>query len=63
MKKRGIRIPSNLNPVNNVERRKERALEIWCLALAQIEEQLHVLRFKPQLQTMVAVLDLRRCTA
>lgn len=56
MKANGIRIPGGGNPVTNVERYKERAPEIRYLTLAQIDEQLHVLRFKPQLQTMVALL-------
>lgn len=56
MRERGVRIPGGVNPVKNVERYKERAPEIRYLTLAQIDEQLHVLRFKPQLQTMVAFL-------
>lgn len=35
---------------------KESAPQIRFLTLPQIDEQLHALRFKPQLQTMVAVL-------
>ena len=42
--------------LKKVERYKERAPEIRYLTLAQIDEQLRVLRFKLQLQTMVAIL-------
>jgi integrase len=49
-------MPANLNPAAKVIRYKERAPEIRYLTLAQIDEQLHGLRFNPKLQTMVAVL-------
>lgn len=52
----GVRLPGDRNPVAPVERYKERAPEIRFLTLNQIDEQLQALRFKPQLQTMVAVL-------
>ena len=39
-----------------VERYRERASEISCLTLPQIEEQLTALRSKPRLQAMVALL-------
>jgi integrase len=56
MKQGLIRMPGQVNPVLNVERHKEKAPEIRFLTLAQIDEQLLSLRFKPQLQTMVATL-------
>ena len=51
-----IRMPNQLNPASRVERYKEQASKISYLTLLQIDEQLEVLRFKPQLQTMVAIL-------
>jgi len=51
----GLRLPSG-NPAAQVRPYKLPAAEIRYLTLPQIEEQLHALRFKPQLQTMVAVL-------
>jgi len=51
-----IRIPSGINPASKVQPWKESAPEIRFLTLAQIDEQLHALTFKPQLKTMVAVL-------
>lgn len=51
-----VRMPGDRNPAANVERHKERAAEIRFLTLTQIDEQLNALRFKPQLQTMVATL-------
>ena len=56
MKQGLVRMPGQVNPVLNVERHKEKAPEIRFLTLAQIDEQLLALRFKPQLQTMVATL-------
>lgn len=53
----GIRLSgSGRNPAAGVERYRERAPEIRYLTLPQIDEQLFALRFKPQMQTMVAVL-------
>ena len=52
----GVILPGDRNPVARVERYKERAPVIRFLTLPQIDEQLFALRFKPQLQTMVAVL-------
>ena len=49
-------MPNGINPASKVTPYKEPAPEIRFLTLPQIEEQLHALRFKPQLQTMVAVL-------
>lgn len=51
-----IKMPGQVNPVKGTQRYRERAPQIRFLSLAQIDEQLHALRFKPQLQTMVAVL-------
>lgn len=56
MKQGLVRMPGQINPVLNVERHKEKAPEIRFMTLAQIDEQLLALRFKPQLQTMVATL-------
>ena len=44
-----VRMPGGHNPAAKVERYKERAPEISSLTLAQIDEQLHALRFKPRL--------------
>lgn len=55
IKTQGIRTPGRINPAGEVERFKERAPQIRYLTLPQINEQLHALRFKPQLQTMVAL--------
>lgn len=52
----GVRLPGNTNPATKVRPYKERAPEIRYLSLPQIDEQLDALRFKPTLQTMVAVL-------
>lgn len=52
----GLRLPNNVNPASSVRPYKESAPQIRHLTLAQIDEQLDALRFKPQLQTMVAVL-------
>lgn len=52
----GVRLPGNLNPASQVRPYKESAPEIRYLTLPQIDEQLHALRFKPQLQVMVATL-------
>ncbi len=51
-----IKLPNNVNPASKVQPYKERAPEIRFLTLAQIEEQLAALRFKPQLHAMVATL-------
>lgn len=53
----GVRLPNNSNPAAKVRPYKEQAPEIRFLTLAQIDEQLQVLRFKPHLHTMVAVLN------
>ena len=55
MEQRGIRMPGGRNPAASVERYKERAPEIRYLTLPQIDEQLDALKFKPQLQAMVAM--------
>ncbi|MFA7236302.1 MAG: hypothetical protein WC058_05505 [Phycisphaeraceae bacterium] len=55
-KQHGIRMPGNVNPAKDVERYKEKQQPIRYLTLEQIDEQLHALRFTPQLQTMVAML-------
>lgn len=52
----GIRLPNDRNPVEKVQRYKERAPEICFLTLPQITEQLNALGESPQLQTMVAML-------
>jgi len=51
-----VRLPNNLNPATRVRPYKEPAPVIRYLTLAQIDEQLHALRFKPRLQMAVAVL-------
>lgn len=56
IKQQLVRMPGKANPASQVERYKERAGAIRFLSLPQVDEQLHVLRFTPQLQTMVAVL-------
>eukprot|EP00752_Nemacystus_decipiens_P015900 g14208.t1 len=53
---RGIKLPNQVNPAAKVRPYKEQAPQIRYLTLTQIEEQLFALRFKPQLQTMVAML-------
>ena len=53
---RGIRLPGGVNPASRVKPYKEQAPQIRYLTLAQIDEQLFALRFKPQLQAMVAAL-------
>jgi integrase len=55
MEQHGIRMPHDKNPAAKVDRYKERAGQIRYLTLPQIDEQLHALRFKPKLQTMVAM--------
>ena len=52
----GLKLPNGKNPAAAVRPYRERAPEIRYLTLPQIDEQLRALRFKPQLQTMVAVL-------
>ncbi|MBB6431383.1 tyrosine-type recombinase/integrase [Algisphaera agarilytica] len=51
-----IRMPGNINPATKVERHREHAPQIRYLSLTQIDEQLDALRFKPQMQKMVATL-------
>ncbi len=51
-----IRLPNQVNPASKVRPWKEQAPEIRFLTLAQIDEQLAALAFKPQLRTMVATL-------
>ena len=51
-----IRMPGGINPASKVIRYKERAPQIRFLTMAQIDEQLNALRFKPQLHAMVAML-------
>lgn len=51
-----IRLPNGQNPAARVRPYKESAPEIRYLTLPQIDAQLDALRFKPQLQAMVAVL-------
>ncbi|MCX5660577.1 MAG: tyrosine-type recombinase/integrase [Planctomycetota bacterium] len=53
---RGVKLPGDKNPAAQVERYREHAPEIRFLTIAQIDEQLQALRFKPALQTMVATL-------
>lgn len=56
MKSGRVRMPLDRNPTSRVERYREHAPEIRFLTLAQIDEQLTALRFRPQLQAMVATL-------
>lgn len=56
MKQRGIKMPADKNPALQVERYRQKAPQIRFLTLPQIDEQLKALQFKPQLQTMVAML-------
>jgi integrase len=56
MREGGVTMPGGVNPAAAVERYRERAPQIRFLNLEQVEHQLHALRFKPRLQTMVAVL-------
>jgi integrase len=56
LKEGRIRTPAGANPAARVERYRERAPEIRYLTLAQIDEQLDALRFKPRLRVMVATL-------
>ncbi|OXU15604.1 tyrosine-type recombinase/integrase [Sedimentisphaera salicampi] len=56
MKEGGVRMPGDINPGANVERYIERASQIRYLSFKQIDEQINGLRFKKQLQTMVAML-------
>jgi integrase len=51
-----VQMPLDRNPVSRVERYREHAPEIRFLTLAQIDEQLAALRFRPELQVMVATL-------
>ena len=52
----GIKLPNNTNPAAKVRPYKEQAPEIRFLTLPQIDDQLHALSSKPQLQAMTAVL-------
>lgn len=45
-----------MNPASKVKPYRDPAPDIRYLTLLQVEEHLHALRFKPRLQTMVAVL-------
>lgn len=56
MKSGRVRMPLDRNPTARVDRYREHAPEIRFLTLEQIEKQLEALRFKPQLQAMVATL-------
>lgn len=55
MQQGGVHIPGDRNPAARVQRYKEHAPEIRFLTLQDIDTQLNALRFKPQLQTMVAM--------
>jgi site-specific recombinase XerD len=56
MKSGRVRMPLDRNPTARVDRYREHAPEIRFLTLEQIEKQLEALRFRPQLQAMVATL-------
>lgn len=51
-----VKMPAGRNPANKVQRYREPAPEIRFLTLAQIDEQLHALRFRPLMHAMVATL-------
>ena len=55
MQQGGVHLPGDKNPAARVQRDKEHAPEIRFLTLQDIDTQLYPLRFKPQLQTMVAM--------
>ena len=55
MKQGGIRMPSDKNPVAQVERYRQKAPEIRFLTLRQINEQLEAMQDDPQCQAMVAM--------
>lgn len=56
MKSGRVRMSLDRNPIAHVERYREHAPEIRFLTLEQIAEQLIGLRFRPQVQAMVATL-------
>lgn len=56
IKQFGVRMRGDKNPAASVERYRERAPQIRFMTLAQVQEQLHALESKPQLQAMVATL-------
>lgn len=55
MEEQGIRVPGNINPASKVAKYKENAPEIRFLSLAEIDQQLRVLRDNRLLWTMVAM--------
>jgi integrase len=55
MQQGGVHLPGDKNPAARVQRYKEHAPEIRFLTLQDIDTQLNALRFKSQLQTMVAM--------
>ncbi|MEM6391297.1 MAG: hypothetical protein AAF797_00815 [Planctomycetota bacterium] len=56
MREGGVLTPGKVNPAAEVERYREHAPQIRFLSLEDIDQQLHALRSRPQLQAMVAVL-------
>jgi len=54
-KHRGIRLPNDRNPIQRVERYKDKARTIRFLTLEQIDQQMEVLADHSQLRAMVAV--------
>ena len=52
---RGVCFPGDVNPVSAVERFREKAGTIRFLTLAEIRQQLDVLKLYPVIRTMVAV--------
>ncbi len=54
-KHRGIRLPNDRNPIQRVERYKDKAQTIRFLTLEQIDQQMEALADHPQLRAMVAV--------
>jgi integrase len=55
MQEQGVRLPGNSNPASKVAKYRENAPEIRFLSLAEIDQQLRVLRGNRLLQTMVAM--------
>lgn len=55
MEEQGVRVPGNINPASKVAKYKENAPEIRFLSLAEIDQQLRVLRDNRLLWTMVAM--------
>jgi integrase len=55
MEEQGVRMRGNVNPAAKVAKYRENAPEITFLSLAEIEQQLRVLRGNRLLQTMVAM--------